>query len=97
MQCPNCNYLFVYFQVYYDLVKQVQSAGLSKKIAISRVEQLTPLPYDMIKDELERYPNAVIQWVQEEHKNMGAWTYVHPRIEHLIMRELPHRLNKKLL
>jgi len=89
--------IFCSGKVYYDLVKQVQSAGLSKKIAISRVEQLTPLPYDMIKDELERYPNAVIQWVQEEHKNMGAWTYVHPRIEHLIMRELPHRLNKKLL
>nr|VZI39082.1 unnamed protein product [Spirometra erinaceieuropaei] len=84
-------------KVYYDLVKQVNTAGLSKDIAISRIEQITPLPYDLIKEDIERYPNAVIQWVQEEHKNMGAWTYIHPRVEHLIQRHLPDRSHKKLL
>ncbi|VDL88970.1 unnamed protein product [Schistocephalus solidus] len=84
-------------QVYYDLVKQVNSSGMSKDIAISRIEQLTPMPYDLIKEDIERYPNAIIQWVQEEHKNLGAWTYVRPRIEHLIRRLLPDRIHQKLI
>uniref|UniRef100_A0A5K3FXF4 2-oxoglutarate dehydrogenase, mitochondrial n=2 Tax=Mesocestoides corti TaxID=53468 RepID=A0A5K3FXF4_MESCO len=84
-------------KVYYDIAKHIESAGLNKEIAVARIEQLTPLPYDLIKEELERYPNAAVQWVQEEHKNYGAWSYVRPRIEHLIQREMPNRVHTKLL
>jgi len=28
-----------------------------------------------------QYCNAELYWVQEEHKNMGAWTYVQPRTQ----------------
>ncbi|KAF6768961.1 hypothetical protein AHF37_12816, partial [Paragonimus kellicotti] len=83
-------------QVYYDLVKERNAIGLDSDIAISRVEQLTPFPYDLIKADLERYPNAMIQWVQEEHKNMGAWSYVQPRINHLISIALPDRRHNKI-
>ena len=31
--------------------------------------------------EIGKYPNAEVVWVQEEHKNQGAWSYVQPRIE----------------
>ena len=27
------------------------------------------------------YSNAELFWVQEEHKNMGAWSYVQPRTQ----------------
>ena len=27
------------------------------------------------------YNNAELFWVQEEHKNMGAWSYVQPRTQ----------------
>lgn len=27
------------------------------------------------------YPNAEVVWCQEEPKNMGAWSYVKPRLE----------------
>ena len=30
--------------------------------------------------EAKKYPNADIVWAQEEPKNMGAWTYVQPRL-----------------
>ena len=29
----------------------------------------------------EQYCNASLCWVQEEHKNMGAWSYVQPRTQ----------------
>lgn len=34
----------------------------------------------MVKSEIEKYPNADIVWCQEEPKNMGAWTFVQPRV-----------------
>lgn len=43
--------------------------------------QLTPFPFDLLKQECAKYPNANINWCQEEHKNQGAWTYVEPRFE----------------
>nr|CDS25693.1 2 oxoglutarate dehydrogenase [Hymenolepis microstoma] len=84
-------------KVYFDIKKHIDSAEKSREIAVARIEQLTPLPYDLIKAELERYPNAAVQWVQEEHRNQGAWSYVHPRIEHLIQREMPNREHTTLL
>ncbi|XP_011498666.1 PREDICTED: 2-oxoglutarate dehydrogenase, mitochondrial isoform X3 [Ceratosolen solmsi marchali] len=41
--------------------------------------QITPFPYDLIKKEVAKYPNAELVWAQEEHKNQGAWGYVQPR------------------
>ena len=31
--------------------------------------------------EVRRFPNAEIYWVQEEPKNMGAWSYVRERLD----------------
>ncbi|CAH0557921.1 unnamed protein product [Brassicogethes aeneus] len=68
-------------KVYYDLLKANRDKGLEGKIAITRVEQLTPFPYDLVKQECSKYPNAQIAWAQEEHKNQGGWTYVQPRFQ----------------
>lgn len=51
-----------------------------KDIAISRVEQLSPFPYELITPHLDKYPNASLLWCQEEPLNNGAWSYVGPRI-----------------
>lgn len=49
---------------------------------IIRVEEIYPFPVREIRDVISRYPNAKeIVWVQEEPKNMGAWTYIEPRLE----------------
>ena len=56
-------------------------SGLNEKIAIARVEQICPFPYDGVIAEMAKYPHAKVTWVQEEHKNMGAWSYVQPRFE----------------
>lgn len=55
--------------------------------------QISPFPYDILKDELQRFPQARPQWVQEEHKNMGAWFYVQPRIDNLLST-MPERPGK---
>ncbi|XP_066260731.1 2-oxoglutarate dehydrogenase complex component E1 isoform X1 [Euwallacea similis] len=73
--------IFCSGKVYYDLVKANRDLGIDDKIAIARVEQLTPFPFDLVKKECEKYPNAQIAWAQEEHKNQGGWTYVRPRFE----------------
>lgn len=31
-----------------------------------------------------RYPQAELVWAQEEHKNMGGWTFVQPRFNSLL-------------
>ncbi|XP_059470554.1 2-oxoglutarate dehydrogenase complex component E1 isoform X2 [Neocloeon triangulifer] len=66
-------------KVYYDLKKARDSKDLASDIAISRVEQISPFPFDLVKNECAKYPNAELVWAQEEHKNQGAWSYVQPR------------------
>ncbi|KAF2570119.1 hypothetical protein F2Q70_00002281 [Brassica cretica] len=65
--------------VYYELDDERKKVGASD-VAICRVEQLCPFPYDLIQRELKRYPNAEIVWCQEEAMNMGAFSYITPRL-----------------
>ncbi|KAH7925936.1 2-oxoglutarate dehydrogenase, E1 component [Leucogyrophana mollusca] len=66
-------------QVYHTLLQEREEKGI-KDVAISRIEQLSPFPYDLITPHLDRYANADILWCQEEPLNNGAWTYVEPRL-----------------
>lgn len=67
--------LFCSGKVYYDLL-QKQSEDNRKDVAIVRIEQLYPLPEKQIEDIMKSYKDAKFYWVQEEPKNMGAWTYM---------------------
>ncbi|XP_043592396.1 2-oxoglutarate dehydrogenase, mitochondrial isoform X6 [Bombus pyrosoma] len=71
--------IFCSGKVYYDLKKARAEKKLDDKVAIVRIEQISPFPYDLVRDEADKYANAKIVWAQEEHKNQGAWTYVQPR------------------
>merc|ERR1719507_2397969 len=71
--------LFCTGKVYYDLLKERKDAGLEDKIAIHTIEQICPFPFDIMKKIADTYCNAELCFVQEEHKNMGAWSYVQPR------------------
>ncbi|MDK4529620.1 2-oxoglutarate dehydrogenase E1 component [Kingella kingae] len=71
-------------QVYYDLAKARDDAGLQNEIAIVRTEQLYPFPYAEAEAELTKFPNATeILWAQEEPKNQGAWYQTRHRLERL--------------
>jgi multifunctional 2-oxoglutarate metabolism enzyme len=46
-------------------------------IAVVRVEQLYPWPYDTVESIVRSYRNATeMIWLQEEPENMGAWNFV---------------------
>ncbi|HJR26486.1 MAG TPA: multifunctional oxoglutarate decarboxylase/oxoglutarate dehydrogenase thiamine pyrophosphate-binding subunit/dihydrolipoyllysine-residue succinyltransferase subunit, partial [Acidimicrobiales bacterium] len=50
-------------------------------VAIVRVEQLYPWPFDQLDEIAARYANArEIVWLQEEPENMGAWSFVKGRL-----------------
>ncbi len=58
--------------------------------AIGRIELLYPFPAERVREVIEGYPNLrEILWVQEEPKNMGAWTFIEPRLREMTDGELP--------
>ena len=67
-------------KVYYDLFVNRHERAIDN-IAIARIEQLYPFPYEDLNAIVARYPaDAEVFWVQEEPKNMGAWRFVEPRL-----------------
>jgi len=70
-------------KVYFDLMEAREKVN-EPHIQMLRLEQLYPFPEGPLGQELERFPNAEIVWVQEEPRNQGAWFYVRQRIEYLM-------------
>ena len=50
-----------------------------------RIEQLYPFPKEKVEKIIKSYKNAkAVVWVQEEPQNMGAWSYIRPRLEDIL-------------
>ena len=75
--------IFCSGKVYYDLDDERDAAKNIDRVKICHIEQLAPFPWDLVKRELKRYPNAEVVWCQEEPMNMGAWWHVQPRMSTL--------------
>ncbi len=64
----------------------------STRVAIVRVEQLAPFQNTALRQVISRYPHLVeLVWLQEEPRNMGAWSYMEPRLRELTGGALPIR------
>ncbi len=75
-------------KVFYDLQDARREKGLDDRVALIRLEQLAPFPAEALAEELLRYKNSTsLIWCQEEPRNMGAWSFVAPRLE-LVFDEL---------
>uniref|UniRef100_A0A3B4G1S6 2-oxoglutarate dehydrogenase complex component E1 n=1 Tax=Pundamilia nyererei TaxID=303518 RepID=A0A3B4G1S6_9CICH len=70
--------IFCAGKVYYELAKERKQQNLDRDVAIIRLEQISPFPFDLVSEEVEKYANAELIWCQEEHKNMGYYDYVRP-------------------
>jgi len=59
-------------------------------VAVARVELLYPFPAAQVERVLAGYPNLrEVIWLQEEPRNMGAWSYIAPRLEPLLPSDVP--------
>ncbi|SFS70335.1 2-oxoglutarate dehydrogenase E1 component [Marininema halotolerans] len=70
-----------------DLEEMAEKEGKADDVQVLRVEQLYPFPDKEIKAVLKKYSQAKdLVWVQEEPRNMGAWTYMESRIRAIAPR-----------
>ena len=61
--------------------RDAAAAPAMAPVAVVRVEQLYPWPYEQLDEIVSRYPGAKeIVWLQEEPENMGAWNFVKGRL-----------------
>ena len=80
--------LIVSGKIYFDLIKDIQANNLHNKLKVVRLEEICPFPFKMLAstlhDMVQRtgadHNKIVIQWVQEEPRNQGAYGYVAQRI-----------------
>ena len=57
---------------------------------MARLELLYPFPAEALAALLGRYPNLKeVIWAQEEPRNMGALTFVGPRLRGVVPRTVP--------
>ncbi len=88
-------------KVHYDLLEQRErlasgEVGLAcragpEATAILRLEQLYPFPDEQLLQVLAPYRKAQEwAWVQEESHNMGAWTFLEPRLRDLLGRPVEY-------
>merc|ERR1712223_883280 len=76
--------IFVSGKHYFALEKKIEEEKISDT-AIIRIEQLCPFPVADLQNEISKYPNAKkFVWSQEEHRNMGAWSFIEPRFRNLV-------------
>ncbi|XP_048472236.1 2-oxoglutarate dehydrogenase-like, mitochondrial isoform X1 [Rhincodon typus] len=81
--------IFCTGKVYYELAKERINRKMEKEVAIIRLEQISPFPFDLLKVEIDKYPNAELIWCQEEHKNIGYYDYVRPRFRVTVQFKRP--------
>ncbi len=63
-------------KIYYDLLERLEDIS-APNLALVRVEQIHPLPDAELDVVVKKYgAEANYIWVQEEPKNMGAWSFM---------------------
>lgn len=52
---------------------------------------MSPFPASELKNVISQYKNAKEYiWSQEEHRNMGAWSFASPRFEYILGLKLKY-------
>ncbi len=71
-------------KVVYDVLKAREALDDPSSVSVARLEQFYPFPDDAVREELARFAGKPVVWLQEEPANMGAWTFVRPRLDDLL-------------
>jgi 2-oxoglutarate dehydrogenase E1 component len=76
-------------KVYYDIQGHGRRSEASST-AVIRQELLYPFPAAALSEIFQRYTNLKqVLWTQEEPRNMGALTYIGPRLRGVVPRKVP--------
>jgi 2-oxoadipate dehydrogenase E1 component len=74
-------------KLHYDIVRQRADEGRDD-FAVVRLEELCPFPYEGLKQVMKKYSKAnKVVWAQEEHSNAGAWSWISPRMKHVLKKK----------
>jgi 2-oxoglutarate dehydrogenase E1 component len=77
-------------KVYYDLLNYRNEQKITD-VPLIRLEQLYPLCEEKLRSIIGSFPaEAKLVWCQEESQNMGAWTFIEPRLRNLFKREITY-------
>ncbi|MDZ5761898.1 2-oxoglutarate dehydrogenase E1 component [Candidatus Cyrtobacter comes] len=73
-------------KIYYDLLEQRSNRT---DIALIRLEQLYPFPEKAVAEQLLKYKDkSQIIWCQEEHRNMGAYSFIREKFNDLLKKDI---------
>lgn len=79
-------------KLYYDLLED-RDRQKGTDTALIRIEQLYPLNTDKLEAVMKRYKKSqLLMWAQEESQNMGAWSFIDPRLRALGLE--PHYVGR---
>jgi 2-oxoglutarate dehydrogenase E1 component len=77
-------------KVYYDLLNYRTQRKIDDA-ALIRIEQLYPFAEKKLREMLKPFPKSVkYVWCQEEPENMGAWTFIEPRLRTAFCTEVAY-------
>lgn len=78
-------------KIYYD-IQGHKRRDEAPGVAVGRIEELYPFPAERLDELVRSFPALEeVVWAQEEPRNMGALTFVGPRLRSVVPRELPLR------
>lgn len=67
-----------------NVMEQLNTLVDQEWLQLVRVEEIYPFPVKKLQEIITTYPNLrEIVWIQEEPKNMGAWTFIEPQIKEI--------------
>jgi 2-oxoglutarate dehydrogenase E1 component len=72
-------------KVYYTLAEAREDSAF-EDVALVRIEEIHPFPFDAMKAVLRDYGTRDFVWVQEEPWNQGAWSFVRERLNQVLPR-----------
>lgn len=76
-------------KIYFELLEHREKQKRDD-VAILRIEQLYPLPPDVLEAAMAGFqPGTRVVWVQEEPENMGAWYYLRVRFGEQLLGKWP--------
>jgi 2-oxoglutarate dehydrogenase E1 component len=70
-------------KVFHDVAAALQAAG-GVSARLVRIEELYPFPQQEVARILAETGAERAFWVQEEPKNMGAWSYIAPHLREVL-------------